>query len=569
MLRDVIFGLIGGLFIFMFGMHLMSDGMQKVAGQRMKNILAFLTKNRFMGVGVGATVTAVIQSSSATTVMIVGFVNAGIMTLSQAIGVVMGANIGTTITAQIIAFRIQKVAPLFIAIGCILMLFSKSKRWRLYGQVTLGFGFLFFGLSEMGRGVAPLKQHEVIRTFLQRFSTAPLLAILAGTLSTCLLQSSSATIGLAIVLAQQGLIDLSGAIPLIIGDNIGTTITAQIAAIGTNVSARRTAMSHTMFNMLGALIFFPFVASGAYENLIVHLTPGRLSQNTIGHFIANSHTLFNVLNTCIFLGLIKVLEQVSIRLVPGEILVQPGQPQYLEQHLLENPPIALEMAKRETRRMLGVAEEAVKESVEALMQKNPQLIDSVAKNETAVDHLQSEITRYLIDLSQRSLSKEESEQLPTLIHTVNDIERVGDHAVNITELAEVSIADKLSFSDVAQEELTLMYGAIRRMFHAVGESIEESSKVAARQALQLESAVNEYQVSLSHSHIQRLQNGVCDFRAGIIFIDTVNNLEKIGDHLANVAQAAYNGFRWSGGKLRPPVEALDDSKRNLVPSEEL
>lgn len=561
MLRDVIFGLIGGLFIFMFGMHLMSDGMQKLAGQRMKNILAFLTKNRFMGVGVGTAVTALIQSSSATTVMTVGFVNAGIMTLGQAIGVVMGANIGTTITAQIIAFRIQKFAPLFIALGCILMLFSKSKRWRLYGQAILGFGFLFFGLGEMGRGVAPLRQHETIRLFLQRFSTAPLLAILAGTLSTCLLQSSSATIGLAIVLAQQGLIDLSGAIPLIIGDNIGTTITAQFAAIGTSVSARRTAMAHTMFNVLGALIFFPFILSGAYENLIVHITPGRLNENTIGHFIANSHTLFNVINTCIFIGLIKVLEQVSIRLVPGEIPIQAGQPQYLERHLLDNPPIALEMSKKEIRRMLGIAEEAVKESVDALMQKNPQLIDSVAKNETAVDHLQSEITRYLIDLSQRSLSKEESEQLPTLIHTVNDIERVSDHAVNITELAEASLEDKLSFSDIARRELTLMYETIGRMFHAVEQSIENNSKSAAREALNLESSVNDYQVTLADSHIHRLQNGVCDFRAGIIFIDTVNNLEKIGDHLANVAQAAYNNFHWSGGKLRPPVEALDDSKR--------
>ena len=558
---DIIFGLIGGLFIFMFGMHLMSDGMQKIAGHRMKNILAFLTRNRFMGVGVGTAVTALIQSSSATTIMTIGFVNAGIITLGQAIGVVMGANIGTTITAQIIAFRIQKFAPLLIALGCILMLFSKSKRWRLYGQAILGFGFLFFGLLEMGQGVAPLREHEHVRLFLQRFSAAPLLGILAGMLITCMLQSSSATIGLAIVLAQQGLIDLSGAIPLIIGDNIGTTITAQFAAIGTSISARRTAMAHTMFNVLGALIFFPFVLSGAYENLIVHITPGRLNENTIGHFIANSHTLFNLINTGIFIGLIKVLEQVSIRLVPGEIQIQAGQPQYLERHLLDNPPIALEMAKKEIRRMLGIAEVAVKESIEALLRKNPQLIDSVAENENAVDHLQSEITRYLIDLSQRPLSKEESEQMPTLIHTVNDIERVSDHAVNITELAETSLADKLSFSDAAQRELTLMYDTVRQMFHAVGESIEDNSKSAAKQALKLETAVNEYQITLADSHIQRLQGGICDFRAGIIYIDTVNNLEKIGDHLANVAQAAYNNFRWSLGKLRPPVEALDDSKR--------
>ncbi len=559
---EIIFGLIGGLFIFMFGMHLMSDGMQKIAGHRMKNILAFLTRNRFMGVGVGTAVTALIQSSSATTVMTIGFVNAGIITLGQGIGVVMGANIGTTITAQIIAFKIQKFAPLLIAIGCVLMLFSKSKRWRLYGQAILGFGFLFFGLGEMGRGVAPLREHEYVRLFLQRFSTAPLLGILAGMLITCALQSSSATIGLAIVLAQQGLIDLSGAIPLIIGDNIGTTITAQFAAIGTSISARRTAMAHTMFNVLGALIFFPFVLSGAYENLIVHITPGRLNENTIGHFIANSHTLFNVINTCVFIGLIKVLEQVSIKLVPGEIPIQAGQPQYLEQHLLDNPPIALEMAKKEIRRMLGIAEVAVKESIQALLRKNPQLIDSVAENESAVDHLQSEITRYLIDLSQRPLLKEESEQMPTLIHTVNDIERVGDHAVNITELAETSLADKLSFSDAAQRELTLMYETVRQMFDAVGESIEDNSKSAAKQALKLETAVNEYQITLADSHIRRLQGGICDFQAGIIYIDTVNNLEKIGDHLANVAQAAYNNFHWSGGKLRPPVEALDDSKRD-------
>lgn len=555
---DIIMGLLGGLGIFLYGMHLMSQGLQRVAGDRMKNILAMLTKNRFMGVTLGALVTAVIQSSSATTVMTVGFVNAGIMSLTQAISVVMGANIGTTITAQIIAFKITDYAPLMIAAGTFLALFVKNRKWKLYGEALLGLGLLFFGLYLMSKGVKPLRDHQSVKNFFQTFSTNPITAVLAGVVMTCILQSSSATIGLAIVLAQQGLIDFNGAVPLILGDNIGTTITAQLAALNVSRSAKRTAMSHTMFNVLGVIIFLPFVYMGYYQKFIIKITPGDPSNlNHIGHFIANSHTVFNLINTIIFLGLIKVLEWASTFLIPvredeGKLL-----PRLLEPHLLDSPPIALQLVRKELAHMVEIAETAYKVGIKAILEYNIKSAEEAHKLEDATDDFQHAITEYLIDLSERDLSPEESEQLPTLIHSVNDLERVGDHAENLAEIAEGMQGRGLIFSEQAVQNLREMNRHLAAMFPLLKTAIDKAEPQAALDLLVEEKNVNRLRKQFDNDHIERLKKGVSPLPAAPFFMDAIHNMEKIGDHMKNVAQTAHNFFTWSKGKTKLPKRVME------------
>jgi len=547
--KEIIFGLVGGLGIFLYGMNLMSEGLKRLAGDRMKNILAMLTKNRLFGVTVGALITAVIQSSSATTVMTVGFVNAGILTLTQAVSVVMGANIGTTITAQIIAFKITHYAPLMIGAGTFLHLLIKNKRWRLYGQALLGLGLLFFGLYLMSGGVKPLRSHESVRQFFQTFSTNPLTALLAGVVMTCVLQSSSATIGLAMVLAQQGLIDFNGAIPLILGNNIGTTITAQLAALNTSRMARRTAISHTIFNVLGAAIFLPLVMMGIYQKFIIFVTPGQPDNlKHIGRFIANAHTAFNLINTIIFIFLINLLVRASKWIIPVKPDERKAAPTLLEPHLLNTPPMALQLVRKEMVHMLRVSKRALEAGIKSIMDGNPKFAENAHKLEDATDDFQHAITEYLIALSERDLSSYESDQLPTMIHSVNDIERVGDLAEDLAQISENMQLHKMKFSHQARESLREMNTLVLNMFPPLIKAVEQEDPPSALEVLELEKKVNRLRRQLDNDHIERLKAGICDLPAGNYYIDAIHNLENIGDYLKNVAQTAYNLFTWSKGK---------------------
>jgi phosphate:Na+ symporter len=547
--KSLIFGLVGGLSIFLYGMFLMSESLQRVAGDRMKKILAALTKNRFMGVASGALVTGVIQSSSATTVMTVGFVNAGIMSFTQAISVIMGANIGTTVTAQIIAFNIMDYAPVMIGVGTFMALFLSDKRWKLYGQALLGLGFLFFGLYLMSKGVKPLEKCDAVKQVFQNFSHNPLSAILAGIVITSILQSSSVTVGLVIVLAQQGLIDLDAAIPLILGDNIGTTIKSQLAALNATRAAKRTAMSHTLFNALGTLIFLPFVYLGLYKKLIIEITPGDVNNlNHIGHFIANSHSVFNIITTIIFLCFLQVLVKVSTWFVP----IKPDEgreaPQLLEKHLLNTPAIALHLVRKEMVRMIDVAHQALKSGIKALIEDHNPSINEAHKLEDATDDFQHAITEYLIDLAEGDLSPDESEQLPTLIHSVNDLERVGDHAENLAEIAEQMQMRKFKFSYQAVDGILQLNRLLDGMFPLLKKAVGDDDPASAQEVLELEKEVNRIRRMLDNDHIERLKAGICPLPAASYFIDAIHNMEKIGDHMKNVAQTAYNFFTYSKGK---------------------
>jgi phosphate:Na+ symporter len=552
--KDLIFGLIGGLGLFLFGMKIMSEGLRKVAGQRLRRILQLLTKTPFVGVLVGTAITALIQSSSATTVMTVGFVNAGLLTLRQAIGVVMGANIGTTTTAWLVSFlavfKITTYALPAIGIGFIYSVLGRTRSSKSWGQVALGFGLLFLGLSILKDAFMPLQESQAVKDVMMTFAEYPLMGVLVGCAVTMLLQSSSATIATIQVLALNGLITFDAALPLILGDNIGTTITAEIASIGTNLSARRTARAHTMFNVLGVTYMLFFVYTGIYSKAIQAIIPGDITRQNIMVHIALAHSIFNIFNAfVVFLPAISLLEKVAIKLTRGEERFVMA-PTLLEKHLLDTPPLAIDQVLRETVRMTETARAAISGASQVFFSGNMRLKTDVSASEECLDTFQHDITQYLVELSQRNLGREESEKLPVLMHSVNDLERIGDHAENLVELAERRKEQKLRLSSSATEELKRMFRRVDDMMAHVGKALSAYDPEEAKRALKCEDDLNRMQIEYRASHIERLNKGVSKHLTGIIFLEMVDNLEKVGDHLTNIAQSVLYGFRWDGVQPR-------------------
>jgi len=459
-IKILIFTLIGGLGLFFFGMQTMSDGLKNIAGDRLKAILSMVTKLPLIGILVGALVTCLIQSSSATTVMVVGFVNAGLLALKQAISVIIGANIGTTFTAWLVSsmsvFKVTHYALPVVGIGYGMSIFGRNKNTKFWGQVLMGFGLLFMGLGFMKDAFMPLRESQHVKDMFFRFGDNPLLGVLVGMLVTMLIQSSSATIAIVQLMAFNGIISFPAAITLMLGGDIGTTITAQLAAVGTNLQARRAAMSHTLFNVIGVSYMLFFVYTGWFTKFINFIVPGEITIKNIMIYIAIANSLFKLTNAAVFLPLIGFLERASIFLVPKRKGMLEMGPQYLEKHLLATPPIAVEQARKETVRMIGLASESVTRSVNSFLTGNLSMLKPIPKFEQAVDNLQSAITQYLVELSQRNLSQEVSEELPVLIHSVNDIERIGDHAENIMELSERKTEKKLPFTDEARTGKTYL-----------------------------------------------------------------------------------------------------------------
>ncbi|MFH1552260.1 MAG: Na/Pi cotransporter family protein [Candidatus Omnitrophota bacterium] len=552
--QDLIFGLVGGLGFFFLGMQFMSDGLKKVAGERLKSILHMATRISIVGVLVGAGVTCLIQSSSATTVMVVGFVNAGLLVLKQAISVIIGANIGTTFTAWLVSsmgvFKVTNYALPAIGIGFFIMKFGRTKKMRFWGQVLMGFGLLFIGLSFLKDAFGPLKKSQHIKNIFVMLSYNPLLGVLVGIVFTVLLQSSSATIAIVQVLAFNGLISFPAAIPIILGDNIGTTITAQLAALGTNLNARRAAMAHTMFNVIGVTYMLFFVYTGWFVKAINFIIPGEITARNIMFYIAVFHSAFNIVNALVFLPFIGILEKVSVWLVPKKKGAVEMGAEYLEKHLLDTPPIAMEQARKEICRMLSLAGQSVSSAAKGFLEGDIKALKPVPNLEQVVDNLQSEITQYLVEISEREIPEEESQALPVLIHSVNDIERIGDHSENITELAERKIEEKLPFTNEAIKDLNLMWNELNRMMIETETALRENDIEAAESVLRREGEINHFQKDLKDGHVRRLNEGSCNLKAGMVFMDFVDNLEKIGDHLTNVAQGVLGEMRWQGEKER-------------------
>ncbi len=548
MAYDMFFELIGGLGFFLFGIKFMSEGLRKVSSERLKGILHLLTKNKVIAMLVGTGVTALIQSSSAMTVMVVGFVNAGLLTLKQAIPVVLGANIGTTFTAWLVSFlavfKITHYALPAVGIGFIMMMVARTNTLRQWGEVLFGFGVLFVGIGFMKDAFEPLESSERILHIMVQFSRYPLLGVLVGTLVTMLLQSSSATIALVQLLALKGLITFPAAIPLILGDNIGTTITAQIATIGGSTGAKRVAWAHTLFNVFGVAYMMVFVYLGIYHKVIEDIIPGPLTDSNVMLHIALAHTIFNGFNTAIFLPITSVLQKVVEKIVKSKPEDISFEPQYLERHLLETPVLALEQSRKETVRMLHLARSAVRNAFEMFMTGNTELAKKVSRREDAVDNLQAAITRYLIDISMEDLEKEQAEMIPVFIHSVNDIERIADQAENIVEIAQRKADSKLCLSGDATEELNNMIGTALGMLDDVAIGLETGDLINAKKALKKEHKLNQMQIDFRKNHVRRLNDGICDIYSGLIFLDCVAFLEKIGDHLANIAEGLLGGFRW-------------------------
>ncbi len=559
MIQTMFFSSIGGLALFVYGMGLMSDGLKKAAGQKLRQILESMTKRPLMGFAMGAAATALVQSSSATTVMIIGLVNAGLMTLKQAICVIFGTNVGTTATAWIVSLtgleiKIASYALPAIAIGLLMQLMGKTRKIKSFGQILIGFGILFIGIDYMKDAFGGLNDSTQVTLWLTSLGGKPIFSLIAGAVLTMLIQSSSASIMIVQSLAFSGVFSGEGewlnalnvAIPFVLGCNIGTTVTAQIAALGTNLASRRTAWAHTMFNVLGSGIALPFVYFGIFGAIVRFVCPWELTQATIMPTIAVAHTSFNIVNSVLFLPFAGTLERVVVSFIrqkPGEIVEQPV---VLEKHLLDTPVLALQQAKREIIRMSLEAKKAVVSASEGLTNSDIKKIERTRKIEDGIDDYQNEITSYLVTLSQRQLSDEVSLELPVLLHMVNDLERVGDHAVNIAELAERKIEKKLTFSEEAKEDSANMVTEAYLMFDGIVAALENNDIQAAHAALTSENKLNRMQVKFRRNHVQRMTDGKCTAQSGLVFIDLVDNIEKIGDHLTNIAQSVIGGVQWEG-----------------------
>ncbi|HYF81483.1 MAG TPA: Na/Pi cotransporter family protein [Clostridia bacterium] len=523
----MIVALFAGLGLFLYGMKVMSDALQKSAGDRLKKLLEILTTNKFLGVIVGAVITGIIQSSSATTVMVVGLVNAGIMNLSQAVGVIMGANIGTTMTAQIIAFNFKDIVPYSIIIGVLLVLFPNKKSYKQMGELVVGFGILFMGMYMMSDAMKPLKDIPAFTAFMMSLQHNPLLGVFAGLALTSIVQSSSATIGILQALAMQGLIPIEAALPILFGDNIGTCVTALIASIGTSITARRAAMIHLTFNIIGTTIFMIILKPVTMLVLITASEPARQ--------IANAHTLFNITNTIIQLPFAALLIAFVNKIIPGEDVYDKFALKFLDKRILETPSIAVGQIVKEVVRMGDIARCNVQKSIEAIINGDEKLIDEIYNNEKVINELEKRIGEYLQAVSNLAIGEEQLKKVGMLFSTIHDVERMGDHAENLAEIAQYKLSNKVIFSSRAVEELRVVYEnvdyAMDNAFLAL--STEDTAYVDLVDSY--ERKVDELRDTFKESHIKRLNKSECNINAGVLFLDILTNLERVSDHSVNVA----------------------------------
>jgi len=530
---EIAIGVIGGLSLFIFGMNYMGIALQKTAGSKLKQILAALTSKRIMGVFVGALVTVIVQSSSATTVMTVGFVNAGLMNLNQAIGVIMGANIGTTVTAQLVAFKLTDIAPLIIGIGMVLYLVSKKKKKKDLAEIFIGFGILFLGMALMKEAIEPLQNSQIFVDIISNFKN-PFIGILAGFGITALLQSSSATTGLLLAVAGSGLITVEMAFPIVFGQNIGTCVTAMISSIGANKTARRAAVMHLLFNLVGTVIFLIFLRKPV-ETLVFMITPSGIERQ-----IANAHTLFNIINVVIMYPFANLIVKASKKIIKGEDIPKLGQLKYIDNRLIATPSIALTQASKEVLSMGKLVEKQFVTAEDALINNDEALAMEVFEMEKRINDLNRSILEFLVKVNKASLTNSEKDVVSTIMNVINDIERVGDHADNIGELAIYNVENDVSFSVKAKNELKEMFDLAHEMYKTSLLSFKTADYEIALDVLKKENILNKMEKEHRKNHIGRLNQNICLPQSGIIFLDCISNLERVGDHSTNMAQLIIN-----------------------------
>ncbi|MGL5151721.1 MAG: Na/Pi cotransporter family protein [Clostridium sp.] len=526
---EVFTGLLGGLGLFLYGMKLMGDGLENAAGDKLKGILEKITSNRVIGVMVGAIVTAVIQSSSATTVMVVSFVNAGLMSLIQAAGVIMGANIGTTITAQMVSFKLDTIAPIFIGIGAIILLVAKKKKVRDIASIALGFGILFMGMGVMSGAMKPIAEAEAFKNFVVIVGDNRILGLLAGLAMTAIVQSSSATTGILVALATTGAIGMDVALPIIFGCNIGTCVTALLASLGANKTAKKAALIHLFFNIIGTLIFLPFM------DLLINIV--QSTDSNVARQVANAHTIFNVTATIILLPMANVLVKLANKCLPGEDVIEKDGPIYLSNNLLDNPMIATTGVSKETIRMANKAKENLELSMKAFDTNDDSLLKKIYDNEKIINTLEKEITAYLVKLSEHELTENDGHIVASTYHIINDIERIGDHAENIAELAVEKINGNVVIGEDASIEIKKIYDKTLEALAIAIESYEKNDLKLVNTVNKLEEEIDILEKELRESNIERLNKKLCKANSSVIFLDIIGNLERIADHATNIAEA--------------------------------
>ena len=539
-----LFKFAGGIGMFLYGMNIMADGMQKSAGSKMKQLIGYLTRNRLLAVLVGAFITAIIQSSGATTVMIVGFVNAGLMTLVQAVGVIMGANIGTTITAWIVslgqlgdAVKVLKpefYAPLLVGIGAILVLFSKKPKKKMIGEIIVGIGLLFLGLSFMSESISPYTDAPIFSKAFQVVGSNPFLGILIGIVVTALLQSSSASVGILQTLAINGVVTTNAAVFITLGQNIGSCVTAIISSAGTTRNAKRAACMHLLFNIAGAVIFFM-------------LRPALAAHNITSVEISLFHTFFNIICTTVMMPFGGLLVKLS-----GMIIREKSQDEenasleasdsyaaelsrHFDNRILEQPSVAVDRALSEVVLMGNLALDNIKYSAKAVINNDQDMIDKVLETEHKVDLYEKYLTEYLIKVNNLSITEEQHLMVNNLFHAIIDIERVSDHAENMADLAKYKIENGISFSQHAMEELKSLYEKVVVSFSEAVKAREKLSRIAAENVCRIEDEVDDMEEELRNKHIERLSSGLCKPSNGVIFLDTLSNFERMSDHANNLA----------------------------------
>ncbi len=540
-----IFGFVGGLGMFLYGMHIMSEGLQKSAGGKLKHLLGYLTRNKFVAVIVGALITAVIQSSSATTVMVVGFVNAGMINLGQAVGVIMGANIGTTVTAWIVSMgewsaflKPEILAPLLVGIAAFVILFSnKNRKRQSIGEIVMGFGLLFMGLSVMSGAIEPYQESQVFVDAFARFGKSPFLGILVGALVTALIQSSSASVGILQTLAMSMTLNWNAVVYITLGQNIGTCITAILASVGTNKTAKRASVIHLLFNTIGAIVF------GIVMYIVFRMNPIFANTRISGVGISVFHTVFNISNTLLLLPFSKWLIKISGIIVKDkkedEELISidkdiKGALRHLDDRLFESPSFAISTVMDEAIHMGEVVLKSTKDAMDALIEGDIEKAKQVIEKEKTVDTQESIITEYLIKISNLSLSERQRLKVNNMFYLVNDIERIGDHAENLAELAIEKIENDVLLSDDAYEGLEKMCkAAIKSLENAlIARKTKDVSYI--NKVKNYEKEVDELMEKLRKGHIDRLSQGVCTSDNSVVFIDSISNIERISDHSFNI-----------------------------------
>lgn len=530
-----ILSMAGGLGLFLFGIRTMGDGLENAAGAKLKRMLEVLTGNRFLAVLVGFVVTAIIQSSTATTVMVVGFVNAGMMSLAQAVGVIMGANIGTTVTSLLIALNFSSVAAAAVLVGVILMLASKKTVVKNLGAIFTGFGLLFLGIDMMSDSMAPLRESAGFMNFIVTVSESPLrplFGIILGIVMTAVLQSSSASVGVLQTLAMQGLVPLKFSVFVLFGQNIGTCLTALFSTVGAKKNSKRAAVIHLLFNLIGTGIFILIALLAPYVEWIEKLSPDPMAQ------IAISHIVFNIVSTVVMFPFAKVLVKLSFLLVPGKDDSESEMHcKFIDDRLLNTPPFAVMQVSKEVARMAKLARDNFETSAHALINRSDKDLDKVMENEEIINYLNHHITSYLVKLNALDITDSDSDYIARVFHAINDIERVGDHAINLAEAAQHNIGEGLKFSDPAREELNQLCGSVvtlleRSMAAFDNQSLSDNE---AKELSDLEEHIDDLTLECQDSHIFRLNRKECNTEAGMLYLNTITDFERVGDHAINIA----------------------------------